>query len=92
MSLKFQLSPSGAMQSMYTLAWNRGTERTANDPIFAAAVVADEVDHDEMLLETPLEAPRRAAPLEEVVRSRAERRRVLERREYDLMRLGYRFY
>lgn len=90
MGMKFQMTRQG-MESMYTLAWHGLTERGAQDPMFSSPETEpDEAPESEtLLLEAEVVAPGRLAPLEGWLRSRSERKRLLERREADLLRLGY---
>jgi hypothetical protein len=90
MGLKYQMTRHG-MQSMYTLAWRGLMERGPQDPMFSSpdTDVQEPADADEIFLEAQLTAPGRLAPLEDAVRSRTERERLLARREAELLRLGY---
>jgi hypothetical protein len=97
MSMKFQMTREG-MQSMYTMAWTQRRARPSKfDPMFSGYGVdqsSEESDveleaADAALLEEAVVNPRRAAPIEDSIRTASQRDRELSRRVLDLVRLGY---
>jgi hypothetical protein len=88
--MKFQMTRQG-MESMYTLAWHGVTEG-GRDPMFSSPEIVEPEETAEteaLIMEAELAVPSRQASLEGAWRARSERKRLLDRRDAELLRLGY---